>query len=253
MKIEQQKKIQFFQFEHDQPHNGQKVWHIPSYTDMISCDKKFVCGYITSEKKIEKALDACKIATYESAKSIGGRGSFHMMDKRICTAGKSDLWAPIVFPGQNKEISNDLLHHVGYDEHRLKVNFINNEIEMVFAAEWAKKHNFQSILSALVPYPTQRDAKVAATMIQWLGTNVGLGFLNRVIMKSPELGKYLCFAVKWREDTSERQRKEELRYKLKTIMQFIEEKLPNLQKAKKSSNEFLMLQMINEVKAEYRL
>jgi len=78
--------------------------------------------------------------------------------------------------------------HEGRSTHRLK----NNPLEKRFADEWRKinsdmgrGHGTLAYLLADDPnYPmaevTQRDATVAATVIQWLGSPVGQGFLEDV-------------------------------------------------------------------------
>lgn len=59
-----------------------------------------------------------------------------------------------------------------------------NERERVFAKSWMTERNMLRHL--LVPYPategrlhyvTKREAEVAASIIQWLGSNVGFAFL----------------------------------------------------------------------------
>lgn len=58
-----------------------------------------------------------------------------------------------------------------------------NEREITFAIEW---HDFLSRndFEHLVPHYTERDAEVAATIIQWLGSNVGMSFLRKVVEKN---------------------------------------------------------------------
>ena len=68
--------------------------------------------------------------------------------------------------------------NVGYDDHRLDQH---NPRELVFAHEWQKENSMWAIVNELIPDATRRDHKVAATIIQWLGTNVGMGFLQKVV------------------------------------------------------------------------
>lgn len=79
--------------------------------------------------------------------------------------------------------------HVGCKAYRLK-NRDDNEQERVFAEQWnslvsGEKHmrTLARLLaenpnSPYPPEPTDRDKMVAATVIQWLGSPVGQGFLR---------------------------------------------------------------------------
>ncbi len=51
----------------------------------------------------------------------------------------------------------------------------DNPRERAFAAEWKKQA--PGTLGHLIGDHTQRDAEVAATIIQWLGSNVGMSFI----------------------------------------------------------------------------
>jgi hypothetical protein len=83
------------------------------------------------------------------------------------------------------------LKHVGYRPER--TIFDSGDLECAFAFAWLEKHklygsdHLQSLLSsgdpAGDPVVTQRDASVAATIIQWFGTNCGWGFLCEVLRK----------------------------------------------------------------------
>lgn len=58
-------------------------------------------------------------------------------------------------------------------------------LERVFAERWAHEQD-SNLLRDLISYGdlklTQRDATVAATVIQWLGSNVGRSFLREVVL-----------------------------------------------------------------------
>src|SRR5687768_10425254 len=83
------------------------------------------------------------------------------------------------------------LQHVGYRPER--TIWDSGDLECAFAFAWMEKHqlfgsdHLQSLLSSGDPngdpVVTQRDASVAATIIQWLGTNYGWGFLSEVLRK----------------------------------------------------------------------
>jgi hypothetical protein len=87
--------------------------------------------------------------------------------------------------------SGEQLQHVGYRPER--TIFDSGDLERAFAFAWLEKHrifgsdHLQSLLSSGDPFGetvvTQRDASVAATIIQWLGTNCGWGFLCQVLRK----------------------------------------------------------------------
>ena len=83
------------------------------------------------------------------------------------------------------------LKHEGFQLHRLNPN-AGNPREVAFAAQWAKEQEYGKLLFHLLPdSPTQRDANVAATVAQWLGSNVGMSFLEEVIRDSPEVQNWL--------------------------------------------------------------
>jgi hypothetical protein len=79
----------------------------------------------------------------------------------------------------------DNLEHIGNDKARLT---IWNPREVVFAEQWDKMNKQSQILAHLLNESkntiffntahTERDIFVAATIIQWLGTNIGQGFLE---------------------------------------------------------------------------
>ncbi len=80
------------------------------------------------------------------------------------------------------------IKHVGLSTHRL----YDNPLEKAFAEAWAAEnksvagYNLLDWLLAKDPnHPkgevSQRDATVAATMIQWLGSPVGQSFLRKVM------------------------------------------------------------------------
>ena len=85
------------------------------------------------------------------------------------------------------------LEHVGYMSHRTIWGHPSALLERSFSHEWLRQNrepeHFLTLLlesyfdddgldGRRIPV-TERDAHVAATVIQWLGTNVGLSFLTR--------------------------------------------------------------------------
>jgi hypothetical protein len=78
--------------------------------------------------------------------------------------------------------------HKGLHTHRLS----KNPLEKKFADEWNQMNEQSYVLEYILAkesnHPrgemTDRDAEVAATVIQWLGSNVGQCFLNTVLEHS---------------------------------------------------------------------
>jgi len=78
------------------------------------------------------------------------------------------------------------LQHVGFYPDRLK----HSERETAFAKAWKHENTVPGktqLLMQLIPDATERDAQVAATIIQWLGTNVGMCFLHDVVRDTPSV------------------------------------------------------------------
>lgn len=71
----------------------------------------------------------------------------------------------------------------------------HNPREVAFASRWSLENDFgggvRFIIGQLIPDCTSRDERVAATVIQWLGSNVGMSFLHEVIKASPEVAQGL--------------------------------------------------------------
>ena len=80
------------------------------------------------------------------------------------------------FIGYPKELrDDDVLQHVGFHAHRLDTM----PREKVFADAWkAENHHSTATATHLIPDITKRDAQVAATMMQWLGSPVGFCWLT---------------------------------------------------------------------------
>lgn len=76
------------------------------------------------------------------------------------------------------------MKNTGISIHRLK----QNPLEKIFAEEWEEENRddktLKYILSARNNYPVyveDRERIIAATVIQWLGSPVGQGFLRKVM------------------------------------------------------------------------
>ena len=80
-----------------------------------------------------------------------------------------------------------MIKHEGRSTHR----FDDNPLERVFADEWKEMNDGEGRGHGILAYllaenpnrprneVSDRDAEVAATVIQWLGSNVGQCFLSR--------------------------------------------------------------------------
>ena len=74
------------------------------------------------------------------------------------------------------------IRHVGLNEHRFK----DNPAERIYANEWKKRQDYPNSTLGYLLYGqdtwrhavTQEDATAAATIIQWLGSPVGQGFIE---------------------------------------------------------------------------
>lgn len=71
------------------------------------------------------------------------------------------------------------MKHEGFSKHRLHPD-AGNDLEISYAVEWGKENDVNDTLRHLIPGCTERDAQVAATIVQWLGSNVGRHFLSKV-------------------------------------------------------------------------
>ncbi len=84
------------------------------------------------------------------------------------------------------------LEHVGYESQRVVwARSQMDLLERVLAFRWMEENKGEwCILDRLVStdeHPrgaTQRDAEVAATVVQWLGTAVGYSFLSRCLVEA---------------------------------------------------------------------
>lgn len=75
--------------------------------------------------------------------------------------------------------------HKGLRAYRLNDDNPSGMRESAFAEQWRKEQEWGLLGHLLSKDNTEvsysdRDAEVAATVIQWLGTNVGQGFLRKV-------------------------------------------------------------------------
>lgn len=79
--------------------------------------------------------------------------------------------------------------HVGLYTHRLSSR-AGNPIEIAFAEAWRRINNqnlnTDAYLEYLIPNYTPREEQVVATIIQWLGSPVGMNFIRDVFKSLPE-------------------------------------------------------------------
>jgi hypothetical protein len=81
------------------------------------------------------------------------------------------------------------IKHEGFCANRLHP-LADNPREVTFAKLW-NEENESSLLSKLIPEMTQRDATVAATVVQWLGSNVGMSFLRNAVIRDAQIREWL--------------------------------------------------------------
>lgn len=66
--------------------------------------------------------------------------------------------------------------------HCVRLNDPINSTELLAAITWKLMNKDNNpIIDYIIPNSTERDQEVAATVIQWLGTNVGREFVSKVI------------------------------------------------------------------------
>ena len=78
------------------------------------------------------------------------------------------------------------MKHEGLSKNRLHPD-AGNEREIVFSKAWNAENKMCGTLEHLIPDCTERDAQVAATIVQWLGSPVGSVFLGQVIASSENI------------------------------------------------------------------
>jgi len=96
------------------------------------------------------------------------------------------------------------VEHRSYQQNRLK-KFARVNPERLYAARWKRLMRqrlssgatyLEMILAPnggpVIPYVSRRDAAVAASVIQWLGTNCGCGFLWACERELEEARQRLC-------------------------------------------------------------
>jgi hypothetical protein len=82
----------------------------------------------------------------------------------------------------------------GYNTHRLHPE-ADNPREVAFAEAW-EEHNERGALRQILNKErhqelTETEVKVAATIIQWLGSNCGMWFLRDIAANNEEIKKYI--------------------------------------------------------------
>lgn len=78
------------------------------------------------------------------------------------------------------------MRHEGFSKNRMHPE-AGNEREISYAKAWAEENRVCETLQHLIPECSDRDAQVAATVIQWLGSNVGNCFLSKVIAENENI------------------------------------------------------------------
>jgi len=87
----------------------------------------------------------------------------------------------------------------GYSANRLHPD-ADNPREVAFAAAWREINvapGSTPVIYHLLPNPHDAvSQRVASTIVQWLGSNVGMGFLDRVVQSSPEVRDFLLHSCR---------------------------------------------------------
>ncbi len=88
--------------------------------------------------------------------------------------------------------------HIGVSADRLHPA-ADNPREVAFANAWSEQQQRSKTLEHIIGKNySDRDAEVAATVVQWLGSNVGMWFLADVINAEPHVKEMLERRVEWR-------------------------------------------------------
>lgn len=90
----------------------------------------------------------------------------------------------------------------GFRAYRLHPD-AGNPREVTFADQWQRMNVAPNVplIPLLVPDCTDRDEQVAATITQWLGTNVGMSYLVNVVVANPEILNQLV--IGWAQRNAE--------------------------------------------------
>jgi hypothetical protein len=113
------------------------------------------------------------------------------------------------FMNKNETSNADCLQrlvrpHVGKSSNRLHPD-ADNPREVAFAMEWSDMNDHKKrkpTLAYLLDGFSDRDAEVAATVIQWLGSNVGMCFLEDAIKREPKIKEWLAARIVWPNEKS---------------------------------------------------
>lgn len=148
-------------------------------------------------------LTESRIALGLTQEELGNRAGTHRMtiqrmeqdggDARLSTFIAAALAAGLIpevrqrHSAEKRHDCNELVHR-GYAHARTKNREGNptQKREAAFADSWQAanengKHGLAPMLPLLVPNCTQEQASACATVIQWLGTDVGFGFLKQAL------------------------------------------------------------------------
>lgn len=83
-----------------------------------------------------------------------------------------------------------LAPHIGLSPYRLGPK-ADNPREVAFAEQWSKEQEQGNVLRHLIGRDfSDRDAEVAATVIQWLGSNVGMSFIEEAAKREPKIREW---------------------------------------------------------------
>lgn len=128
---------------------------------------------------------------HEAAREISSKTHHLWPEEGTAWSESSAKWKTLLMGVGKKILETSSILHQGMHARRLK----SNSEEKRFALAWARENAFQDLTSLMlgldgdsrsVAKASAHDAKIVATTIQWLGTNVGRGFLYELGYRKQE-------------------------------------------------------------------
>lgn len=86
------------------------------------------------------------------------------------------LWDPSCCCGTMRRI--EIIEHVGLHPNRIENGVLENAFSELWRKENSPDQSMPTLAGILGRHPTQDEATLAATVIQWLGSNVGRCFVS---------------------------------------------------------------------------
>jgi len=146
-------------------------------------------GRLTKQWRATCGTDASslthKLSDHWPTVTLGGKETMEQSESNEAAGRASGSLERLVRP------------HVGTSSNRLRPD-ADNPREVAFAMEWTRAQVESRQLARLLGNNfSDRDAEVAATVIQWLGSNVGMCFLEEAIKREPKIKEWLAARIVW--------------------------------------------------------